>query len=36
MVADLHLEKGLSRAEKGQFLPPYNTVATLRRLIWPW
>lgn len=32
MVADLHLEKGSSRAEKGHFLPPYDTAATLRRL----
>jgi hypothetical protein len=32
MVADLHLEKGSSRADKGRFLPPYDTAATLRRL----
>ncbi len=32
MVADLHLEKGSSRAPKGRFLPPYDTAATLRRL----
>jgi hypothetical protein len=32
MVADLHLEKGSSRAETGRFLPPYDTTATLRRL----
>ena len=32
MVADLHLEKGSSRAETGRFLPPYDTAATLRRL----
>ncbi len=32
MVADLHLEKGSSRAETGRFLPPYDTAATLRNL----
>ncbi len=32
MVADLHLEKGSSRADRGHFLPPYDTAATLRRL----
>ncbi|MDA1097911.1 MAG: ligase-associated DNA damage response endonuclease PdeM [Proteobacteria bacterium] len=32
MVADLHLEKGSSRAARGHFLPPYDTAATLRRL----
>ncbi|MBT4486636.1 MAG: ligase-associated DNA damage response endonuclease PdeM [Rhodospirillaceae bacterium] len=32
MVADLHLEKGSSRAPRGRFLPPYDTAATLRRL----
>lgn len=32
MVADLHLEKGSARADRGHFLPPYDTAATLRRL----
>lgn len=32
IVADLHLEKGSSFARKGQFLPPYDTRATLARL----
>ncbi|MFP6698637.1 MAG: ligase-associated DNA damage response endonuclease PdeM [Alphaproteobacteria bacterium] len=32
MVADLHLEKGSSQADRGHFLPPYDTAATLRRL----
>lgn len=31
-VADLHLEKGSSFAQRGQFLPPYDTAATLARL----
>jgi uncharacterized protein len=31
-VADLHLEKGSSFAERGVLLPPYDTVATLSRL----
>jgi DNA ligase-associated metallophosphoesterase len=31
-VADLHLEKGSAFARKGALLPPYDTVATLRRL----
>ena len=31
-VADLHLEKGSSFAARGQFLPPYDTAATLARL----
>lgn len=31
-VADLHLEKGSSYAARGQFLPPYDTAATLARL----
>jgi DNA ligase-associated metallophosphoesterase len=31
-VADLHLEKGSSFAERGVLLPPYDTVATLARL----
>lgn len=32
IVADLHLEKGSSLARRGQFLPPYDTATTLRRL----
>jgi DNA ligase-associated metallophosphoesterase len=32
IVADLHFEKGSSYARGGQFLPPYDTRATLRRL----
>lgn len=32
IVADLHLEKGASYARRGQFLPPYDTAATLTRL----
>jgi DNA ligase-associated metallophosphoesterase len=31
-VSDLHLEKGSSYAARGQFLPPYDTAATLTRL----
>jgi DNA ligase-associated metallophosphoesterase len=31
-VADLHLEKGSGYATRGQFLPPYDTAATLQRL----
>jgi len=31
-VADLHFEKGSSFARSGQFLPPYDTRATLARL----
>ena len=31
-VADLHLEKGSSFAQRGVFLPPYDTAATLARL----
>src|SRR3954468_3117184 len=31
-VADLHLEKGSSYAERGVLLPPYDTAATLARL----
>jgi DNA ligase-associated metallophosphoesterase len=31
-VADLHLEKGSSFAERGVLLPPFDTVATLTRL----
>lgn len=32
VVADLHFEKGSAFAAKGQFLPPYDTRATLRAL----
>lgn len=32
IVADLHLEKGSSYAARGQFLPPYDTAATLELL----
>lgn len=32
VVADLHFEKGSAYARSGQFLPPYDTRATLRRL----
>lgn len=32
VVSDLHLEKGSSFAARGQFLPPYDTAETLRRL----
>ncbi len=32
VVADLHLEKGSHFARRGQFLPPYDTRATLDRL----
>jgi len=32
VVADLHLEKGSSFAERGVLLPPYDTAATLARL----
>ena len=32
LVADLHLEKGSSYARRGQLLPPYDTMTTLRRL----
>lgn len=32
VVADLHFEKGSSYAERGVFLPPYDTRATLRAL----
>ena len=32
VVSDLHLEKGSSYAMRGQFLPPYDTIATLGRL----
>lgn len=32
VLADLHFEKGSSYARSGQFLPPYDTRATLRRI----
>ena len=32
IVADLHLEKGSSFARRGQLLPPYDTMTTLKRL----
>ena len=32
LVADLHLEKGSAFARHGQFLPPYDTAASLTRL----
>lgn len=32
IVADLHLEKGSHFARRGQFLPPYDTRATLEKL----
>jgi metallophosphoesterase superfamily enzyme len=31
-VADLHLEKGSSFAERGVLLPPYDTRATISRM----
>lgn len=33
IVADLHLEKGSAFAMTGQFLPPYDTIDTLDRLL---
>lgn len=32
IVADLHLEKGSAFAARGQFLPPYDSIATLKRI----
>src|SRR5580698_6629846 len=32
IVADMHFEKGSSYARGGQFLPPYDTSATLLKL----
>jgi uncharacterized protein len=32
IVADVHLEKGSAFAARGQFLPPYDSVASLERL----
>src|SRR5437763_781711 len=34
-IADLHLEKGSSFAARGVPLPPYDTAATLARLVMP-
>jgi DNA ligase-associated metallophosphoesterase len=33
VVSDLHLEKGSSFARRGMLLPPYDTAATLARLV---
>src|SRR5262245_66476591 len=33
VVSDLHLEKGSSYAAAGQMLPPYDTRATLKRIV---
>lgn len=33
IVADLHLEKGSAQAERGSFIPPYDTRTTLGRLL---
>ena len=32
LVADLHLEKGSAYAKRGQMLPPYDSIETLRRI----
>lgn len=32
VIADMHLEKGSAMAERGRFLPPYDTRTTLGRL----
>jgi DNA ligase-associated metallophosphoesterase len=32
VVSDLHLEKGAAYARRGQMLPPYDTVETLKKL----
>ncbi|WP_407921380.1 ligase-associated DNA damage response endonuclease PdeM [Allorhizobium undicola] len=32
VVSDLHLEKGAAFARRGQLLPPYDTLATLKKL----
>lgn len=32
IVSDLHFEKGSHYAQKGQFLPPYDTHATLQKI----
>ena len=32
IVADLHLEKGSACARRGQLVPPYDTLETLRKL----
>ncbi|MCZ8182564.1 MAG: ligase-associated DNA damage response endonuclease PdeM [Beijerinckiaceae bacterium] len=33
VVADLHLGKGLAYASRGQMLPPYDSLETMRRLL---
>ena len=33
VVSDLHLEKGAAFARRGMLLPPYDTAATLARLV---
>ena len=33
VVSDLHLEKGAAFARRGRMLPPYDTIATLNRVI---
>jgi len=33
IVSDLHLEKGSSFASSGQFIPPYDSEETLKKLI---
>ncbi|TAM96492.1 MAG: metallophosphatase, partial [Rhizobiaceae bacterium] len=32
VVSDLHLEKGAAYARRGQLIPPYDTVETLKKL----
>ena len=33
IVGDLHLEKSTSYIDQGNFLPPYDTIETLERLL---
>ena len=33
IISDLHLEKGSSFASSGQFIPPFDTEETLKKLI---
>ena len=33
IISDLHLEKGSSFASSGQFIPPYDSEETLKKLI---
>ena len=33
VVADLHFEKGTAFAARGQLLPPYDTAATLDKVL---